>query len=90
MHLIHQVTKGFVISQICLQFEDAAREVADEVTRPRPEGDEAVQDIQVMILSAANPISVRALKVYFNGRIEYIDIVRFLLCAKRNLVTSTL
>jgi DNA replication licensing factor MCM5 len=43
-------------------FEDAAREVADEVTRPRPEGDEDVQDIQVMIRSAANPSSVRALK----------------------------
>jgi len=47
----------------CDQFEEAAREVADEVTRPRPEGEEEVEDIQVMISSAANPTSVRSLKV---------------------------
>jgi DNA replication licensing factor MCM5 len=46
-----------------IQFEDAAREVADEVTKPRPEGEEEVQDIQVMMLSAAHPTSIRALKV---------------------------
>lgn len=46
-----------------MQFEDAAREVADEVTKPRPEGDEEVQDIEVMISSAANPSTIRDLKV---------------------------
>lgn len=43
-------------------FEEAAREVADEVTRPRPEGEEDVHDIQVMISSAAHPTNVRSLK----------------------------
>jgi len=47
----------------CGQFEEAAREVADEVTKPRPEGEEEVEDIQVMISSAANSTSVRSLKV---------------------------
>jgi len=37
--------------------------VADEVTRPRPEGEEEVQDIQVMISSAAHPTGLRSLKV---------------------------
>ncbi|XP_038072894.1 DNA replication licensing factor mcm5-like [Patiria miniata] len=47
-------------------FEDAAKEMADEVTRPRPEGEEGVQeeveDIQIMLNSEANPISIRNLK----------------------------
>jgi len=47
----------------CVQFEEAAREVADEVTRPRPEGEEDVHDIQVTISSAAHPVNVRSLKV---------------------------
>uniref|UniRef100_A0A5F9CBN1 DNA replication licensing factor MCM5 n=1 Tax=Oryctolagus cuniculus TaxID=9986 RepID=A0A5F9CBN1_RABIT len=42
--------------------EEAAKEVADEVTRPRPAGDEALQDIQVMLKSDASPSSVRSLK----------------------------
>jgi len=43
-------------------FEEAAKEVADEVTRPRPEGDEEVEDIQVMLNSNANPTCLRGLK----------------------------
>lgn len=43
-------------------FEDAAREVADEVTKPRPEGEDVVQDIQIMLNSTANPASVRELQ----------------------------
>ncbi|KAL3874355.1 hypothetical protein ACJMK2_037383 [Sinanodonta woodiana] len=43
-------------------FEDAAREVADEITRPRPDGEEDVEDIQVMLTSKANPCSIRELK----------------------------
>lgn len=45
------------------QLEEAAQEVADEVTRPRPAGEETVQDIQVMLKSDAHPSSIRSLKV---------------------------
>ena len=37
--------------------------MADEVTRPRPVGEEDVQDIQITLRSGSNPISVRDLKV---------------------------
>eukprot|EP00057_Strongylocentrotus_purpuratus_P035774 XP_801948.1 PREDICTED: DNA replication licensing factor mcm5 [Strongylocentrotus purpuratus] len=43
-------------------FEEAAKETADEVTRPRPEEEEDVQDIQIMLKSEANPIAIRNLK----------------------------
>lgn len=42
-------------------FEDAAKEIADEITRPRPEGEEHVKNIQVMLRSEANPIFIRQL-----------------------------
>ncbi|XP_037544407.1 DNA replication licensing factor mcm5-like [Nematolebias whitei] len=42
--------------------EEAAKEVADEVTRPRPVGEETVQDIQVMLKSDAHHASIRSLK----------------------------
>jgi DNA replication licensing factor MCM5 len=42
-------------------FEEAAREVADEITSPRPEGEE-IQDIQIVIASNANPTNIRDLK----------------------------
>jgi DNA replication licensing factor MCM5 len=42
-------------------FEEAAREVADEITSPRPD-DEEVQDIQIVIASNANPTNIRDLK----------------------------
>ncbi|KAK7808000.1 hypothetical protein U0070_016390 [Myodes glareolus] len=42
--------------------EEAAKEVADEVTRPRPAGDEQLQDIQVMLKSDASPSGIRILK----------------------------
>ncbi|KAM8930004.1 DNA replication licensing factor MCM5 [Pelodytes ibericus] len=42
--------------------EEAAQEVADEVTRPRPAGEDAIQDIQVMLKSDANPANIRSLK----------------------------
>ncbi|XP_063231306.1 DNA replication licensing factor Mcm5 [Bacillus rossius redtenbacheri] len=42
--------------------EEAAKEVADEVTAPRPEGEEAVEAIQVLLMSEANPSSLRDLK----------------------------
>lgn len=37
--------------------------MADEVTRPRPLGEETVQEIQVMLKSDAHPASIRNLKV---------------------------
>jgi len=43
-------------------FEEAAKEMADEVTRPRPVGDEEVQDIQVTLKSEAHPMSLRHMK----------------------------
>ncbi len=52
---------------ICIfQFEEAAKDVADEVTRPRPDGEEEVQDIQVMLSWGAHASSLRALKVCKN------------------------
>lgn len=42
--------------------EEAAKEVADEITAPRPEGETEVQDIQVLLTSDANPIAVRDLQ----------------------------
>lgn len=51
-------------------FEDAAKEVADEITRPRPDGEEHVKSIQVMLRSEANPIFIRQLTVI----LEYIFI----------------
>lgn len=42
-------------------FEDAAKEVVDEITKPRPEGEENVKPIQVMIRSEANPMNIRQL-----------------------------
>lgn len=44
-------------------FEEAARDVADEITSPRPEGEEEVEDIQIMLTSDANPAGLRDMKV---------------------------
>lgn len=43
-------------------FEEAAREVADEITAPRPEGEEDIEDIQILLNSGANPTNMRDLK----------------------------
>ncbi|EDO48453.1 predicted protein [Nematostella vectensis] len=43
-------------------FETAAKEVADEVTRPRPIGEEEVQDVQITLRSGANPFQIRELR----------------------------
>ena len=37
--------------------------MADEITKPRPVGEEDVQDIQITLKSNANPIGIRTLKV---------------------------
>ncbi|KAL8607419.1 hypothetical protein ACOMHN_024444 [Nucella lapillus] len=43
-------------------FEEAAKDVADEVTRPRPDGDDNVEDIQVMLTSGSAACGLRQLK----------------------------
>uniref|UniRef100_A0A336L2Y3 DNA replication licensing factor MCM5 n=1 Tax=Culicoides sonorensis TaxID=179676 RepID=A0A336L2Y3_CULSO len=43
-------------------FEEAAREVVDEITAPRPEAEEHIPDIQVLVNSTANPTNIRDLK----------------------------
>ncbi|RZF41144.1 hypothetical protein LSTR_LSTR010796 [Laodelphax striatellus] len=43
-------------------FEEAAKEVADEVTSPRPEGEEKVEDIQVLLSSDSFSSTLRDLK----------------------------
>lgn len=45
------------------QFEEAAKEVADEITAPRPKGEENVHDIQILLSSDANCSSLRDMKV---------------------------
>jgi DNA replication licensing factor MCM5 len=42
--------------------EDAAKEVADEITSPRPVGEENVSDIQVMLKAESSPVQIRQLK----------------------------
>lgn len=44
-------------------FEEAAREVADELTAPRPEEEEQIEDIQIILNSDSNPSKLRDLKV---------------------------
>lgn len=43
-------------------FEEAALEVADEITAPRPEDEEQMQQIQILLRSNANPTNIRDLK----------------------------
>ncbi|KAF5288491.1 hypothetical protein FQA39_LY15420 [Lamprigera yunnana] len=43
-------------------FEEAAKEVADELTAPRPKGEEDVEDVQIVLSSDANSSSLRELK----------------------------
>ncbi|KAL1501163.1 hypothetical protein ABEB36_006544 [Hypothenemus hampei] len=43
-------------------FEEAATEIADELTAPRPEGEEKVEEIQITFNSDANPSNLRELK----------------------------
>ena len=59
---LHLITDVLQSSLLC-QFEEAAREVADEITRPRPDGETEVEDIQVCLISNANPANIRDLKV---------------------------
>lgn len=60
--------QSYVFGLVCFQLEEAAKEVADEVTRPRPVGEETVQDVQVMLKSDAHHASIRSLKVLSSPR----------------------
>ncbi|XP_059611549.1 DNA replication licensing factor Mcm5 [Phlebotomus argentipes] len=51
-------------------FEEAAREIADEITRPRPEGEEHVHDIQILLRSNSLPTSIREIKSECISRIS--------------------
>ncbi|XP_006567932.1 DNA replication licensing factor Mcm5 isoform X2 [Apis mellifera] len=42
--------------------QEAAKDLADELTAPRPEGEEKVEDIQVLLSSDAHPSSLRGIK----------------------------
>ncbi|KAI6182812.1 DNA replication licensing factor MCM5 [Aphelenchoides bicaudatus] len=44
------------------EFETAAKDVADALTHPRPEGHEKMEDIQVVIILPENPQSIRRIK----------------------------
>ncbi|KAL9893039.1 DNA replication licensing factor Mcm5 [Glossina fuscipes] len=43
-------------------FEEAALEVADEITAPRPDTEEQIHDVQILLMSNAIPTNVRDLK----------------------------
>jgi DNA replication licensing factor MCM5 len=58
--LAHKITKN--PSEYLHLFEDAAREVADDITRPRAFEMEEIEDIQIMLISNSNAISLRQLK----------------------------
>ena len=46
-----------------LQLEEATKEIADEITRPRPSGQEKVQDMQVVLISDEYPVRIRTIRV---------------------------
>jgi DNA replication licensing factor MCM5 len=43
--------------------EEAAREVTDEITAPRPPGHETVEEIHVMLISDSAAVPIRELRV---------------------------
>lgn len=57
-------------------FEEAAKEVADEITAPRPTIEEEVQDVQILINSKANATNIRDLKVYFSSCFLNVNLLR--------------
>lgn len=44
-------------------FEEAAKEVADELTAPRPEEEQEVEDVQIVLSSDSHASKLRDLKV---------------------------
>lgn len=51
-------------------FEEAATEVVDELTAPRPTGEEKVEEIQITFNSDSHASNLRALKVWFNCKVS--------------------
>lgn len=68
-------------------FEAVAKEVADEVTRPRSDN-EPVQDIQVMISSGANALSLRELKSEYIGKLVKVPGIVIAASAMRSKATT--
>lgn len=60
-------------------FEEAAKDVADELTAPRLPGEEKVEDIQVLLTSDGNPVSLRGMKVINSQNIHKIGRLLFYL-----------
>lgn len=52
--------------------EEAAKELGDEVTRPRPEGEEEPHDIQVMLKSDSRGTPLRDLKSEYISKLAKI------------------
>lgn len=57
--------------------EEAAKDVADELTAPRPEGEEKMEDIQVLLCSDAHPNSLRGMKVRNHNSLMRHDSIYF-------------
>ena len=54
-------------NQCCVtiaQIEEAVKDYADEITRPRAQGEEEVRPVQVMLVSDQHGQNIRSLKVY--------------------------
>lgn len=63
----------FMFIILCSQFEEAAKEVVDELTSPRPEGQQEIEDIQVMLISDAEPGKIRELRSEKVSKLEIIQ-----------------
>lgn len=66
-------------------FEEAAKEVADELTAPRPEEEEELEDVQIILSSDSNPSKLRDLKVCGN---DVFAILQLFFFAVRNGVKT--
>lgn len=70
-------------------FEEAAKEVADELTAPRPEEEEELQDVQVILSSDSNPSKLRDLKVLLVAtRLSSCFTVHFLFLVRNGVEVS--
>lgn len=56
-------------------FEDATKEVADELTSPRPLGEEKLEDIQILLSSDGHPTTLRGTKVNIHQNIKLISLI---------------
>lgn len=74
-------------SQYIPLFESVAKEVADEVTRPRSDED-PIQDIQVMISSGANALCLRELKSEYIGKLVKVPGIVIAASAMRSKATT--